>query len=134
MYLAIDYGEKRIGLAIGTMIPKPFNVLENTDRDEVLQKISKICIDEQITKIVIGVPEYDDGGESRLLGEIKGIGQLLSEQCGVHVIYEPENFTSHEAERILAQKGIDFRSDKGKVDEMAATLLLEQYIEREKNE
>lgn len=134
MYLAIDYGEKRIGLAIGTVFPKPFLVVENTGRDEVVTKISDICIEEKVVKIVIGIPEYDDGGESKLFNEIKTLGRLLKERTGAEIIYEPENFTSHEAERILGEKGIDFRNDKGKVDELAATLLLEQYIEREKNE
>jgi putative Holliday junction resolvase len=134
MYLAIDYGEKRIGLAIGMMIPKPFSVIENKGLDFVLENISSICIEEKITKIIIGIPEYDDGGESKLFNEIKSLGRSLAESCGAEIIYEPENFTSHEAERILKQKGTDFRLDKGKVDEMAATLLLEQYIERENNE
>jgi len=132
-YLAIDYGEKRIGLATGEMIPVPFGVIENSDLDETAGKIAEICLAEAIEKIIVGLPFYDDGGESELSNKIKSFGRVIADKTGLEVAFEIENFTSSEAERILRGKGIDFRRDKGKVDELAAALLLEQYIESKKN-
>lgn len=132
MYLAIDYGEKRIGLAIGTMFPKPFGVLKNEgNAEEISERISKICIEEKVEKIILGLPQYDNGEESKVANQIKSLGRIIEDKTGLDVIFEIENFTSLEAERQLKQMGVDFRHDKGKVDELAATLLLEQYIGHE---
>ncbi|MFA7244029.1 MAG: Holliday junction resolvase RuvX [Patescibacteria group bacterium] len=131
--LAIDYGEKRIGLATGEMFSKPFGTVENIGNlEKAADKIAQICATEEIEKIIIGLPEYDDGGEPEIVGKIKSFGNLLSNKTELDLVFEPENFTSHEAERILSEKGIDFRHDKGKVDEMAAALLLEQFLEHNK--
>lgn len=133
MYLAIDYGEKRIGLATGEIIPKPYCVIENKgEPEDIASQISKISIEEKIEKVIIGLPQYDNGSESALANQIKGLGRLIADKTGVPVVYEIENFTSSEAERILKLRGVDFRRDKGKVDELAATLLLEQFIENKK--
>lgn len=135
MYLAIDYGEKRIGLATGEIIPKPYCVIENKGKPEdITLQISKICIEEKIEKIIIGLPQYDNGSVSKLANQIKSFGRLVADKSGIPVLYEIENFTSIEAERILKSRGIDFRKDKGKVDTLSATLLLEQFIDREEND
>lgn len=129
MYLGIDYGKQRIGLALGKRFPKPFLVLENKSLDEIVEKIANICEENQISKIIFGIPENRDRNSQDLISEIKRIASELTKKISAEIIYEQESYTSTEAESLLKDHKKYDRTDKGKVDAMAATLILEQYIE-----
>ncbi len=134
MLLGIDYGKKRIGLALGEQYPKPFLVLENNSLDDTVIKISKICIKNQVTKIIIGMPENRGHGSESLISMIKKFASEISNKTGLEIIYEPEAYTSTEAEEFLKDHKKYDRDNKGAVDAMAATLLLEQYINKQGEE
>lgn len=134
MLLAIDYGKKRIGLALGEQYPKPFLVLENNSLDDTVIKISKICIENQVTKIIIGMPENRGHDSEYLISMIKKFASEISNKTDLKIIYEPEAYTSSEAESILKDHKKYDRDNKGAVDAMAATLLLEQYINKQGEE
>lgn len=138
MYLGIDYGKKRIGLAIGSKFPRGIGIL-NADRDRhlVLDDIADICHEEEIEKIIIGFPERHQGEAGTLANEIKHFSQAIHNKTNLPIIFEPEAFTSTEAEEFLKkyikEKGhVSARRD-GKVDELAAILILEQYINKISN-
>jgi len=130
MYLGIDYGKKRIGLAIGLIFPKPFLVLENNSKDESAKKIVQICREYNVNKIVIGMPENRGKDSEDLILEIKEFASKITHGQNLDIVYEPEAYTSVEAESFLKDHKKYDRADKGKVDAMAATLLLEQYINK----
>lgn len=121
-------------MALGAKYPKPFLVLENNSLDKISENIAKICSENQISKIIVGLPE-DRGEESReLISQIKRMAARLTEMISLEIIYEPEAYTSSDAERYLKDHKKYDRNDKGQVDALAATLILEQYIEREGEE
>lgn len=126
MYLAIDYGKKRIGLAAGVEYPRGLGVLENDD--SALQKIAEICQEEDVDKIVIGIPKKDNGEPGGMALEIEEFATKIQESTGLPIVFEEESFTSSEAEMQLMDHGVDVRKEKGKIDELAAILILEQYI------
>lgn len=130
MFLGIDYGKKRIGLALGEKYPKPFLVLENNSLDETVIQISKICLENQVKKIVIGMPENRGQDSEDLISMIKKFAADLSSKTDLEIDYEPEAYTSAEAENVLKNHNKYDRNNKGAVDAMAATLLLEQYINK----
>lgn len=134
MYLGIDYGKKRIGLALGEKFPKPFLVLQNFGPEENVQKIADICESYEVKKIIIGMPEDRGGDSQKLIAEIHEFASDLSSLTSyAEMIFEPEAYTSTEAEEFLKDHKKYDRNDKGKVDALAATILLEQYInEQEK--
>ncbi|MEI8143079.1 MAG: Holliday junction resolvase RuvX [Candidatus Berkelbacteria bacterium] len=129
MYLAIDYGKKRIGLAIGEKMARGFGVLENSP--EVIDEIVEKCRAEQIEKIIIGLPKREDGTDGGMGAQIRSFAALLERSASLPVIFEEESFTSVEAERLLGENGVDISKDKAKVDELSAVLILEQYINAE---
>ena len=133
MILAIDYGQKRIGLAAGEKIPHGFGVIDNLGEYDVAKKLILICKETEAREVVLGLPENRDKQSQHNIGKIKNIGTSL-EKAGLKVNYEPEEFTSVEAERILKGKGRYDRNHKEKVDEMAAVLLLEQYLNKINNQ
>ncbi len=115
-------------MAIGEKIPHGFGIIENTGIDFVVDKILKICQEAEISAVIIGLPEEKNQDSEHLIKEIKNIGSQIKEKSKMTVIYEPEQYSSVEAERILKEHGQYDRSKKEKVDEMAAVLLLEQYL------
>jgi len=130
MLLGIDYGKKRIGLALGEKFPKPFLVLDNDSCNAVVEKIKNICTENQVEKIIVGMPE-DRGPDSKnIIAEIEKLTAKLKETVSIDIVYEPEPYTSVEAESFLKDHKKYDRNDKGKVDALAAALLLEQYINK----
>jgi putative Holliday junction resolvase len=133
MFLAIDFGKKRIGLALGEVIPKGAGVIDGTkSRQVVFDQIAKICLDNEVTKIIIGLPFLGSGDEGSLVKETREFGQSLSKELFIPVDYEEEQYTSSEAERILSENNVKYDRKEGKVDEMAAVLILEQYLNNKK--
>jgi putative Holliday junction resolvase len=129
MYLAIDWGKKRIGLAVGSVIPKGAGVIDGAKkREEILSEIEKVAKEYEVNKVVIGLPIRSGGEEGNLANEIREFGEAVKNKLNVPVEYEPEQFTSSEAEKILEEQGHKFNRDEGKVDELAAVLILEQFL------
>lgn len=126
MYLAIDYGKKRIGLALGEMLPKGAGVIENTGSFEgIITKLKEKISEHRVTGLVLGLPMRSQGEEGTLATEIKELGQMIERETGLPVSLEEEQFTSSEASAILRNKK-DLK--KGDLDEMSAVLILEQFL------
>jgi putative Holliday junction resolvase len=132
MYLGVDYGKKRIGLALGEAIPYGAGVLDATKPlDFLLGEIKKICDGNQVSKIIIGMPIGADGSEGKLSTEIRRFADSIISNLNVPVEFEEESFTSSEAEAILKDQGASIEESKSKVDELAAVLILEQFLNKE---
>ncbi|MFA5927428.1 MAG: Holliday junction resolvase RuvX [Patescibacteria group bacterium] len=127
-YLAIDYGKKRIGLAIGAVMPRGVGVLDGQlPWDDLFLRIEKICKSEDVETIVIGLPIRSQGEEGTLAGEIRRFGAQLHAATSLPVVFEPEQFTSTEALQQIKEHKKNYDC-KGEIDELAAVLLLEQYL------
>lgn len=133
MYLGIDYGRKRIGLALGEIIPKPFGILENKGIKENLSAITEICNKNDVATIVLGLPKHTDGTKGELASEILDFGTMLSDFSGRKVEYEDEQYSSVEVERVinmdLALPARKRKKKREQLDSIAAALILSQYIE-----
>ena len=131
-YLGIDYGNKRVGLALsdeaGTM-GFPHAILANTPRlaDELCALIAK----ENVGAVVIGESRTLSGGENVIAKDARELGTLIIERSGVQVFYESEVFTSIEARR-APEKEIKSRTPKRHthVDASAAALILTSYLSK----
>jgi putative Holliday junction resolvase len=133
MFLAIDYGEKRIGLALGKAIPYGAGVLGATKPlDFLLGEIGKVCKENQVEAIIIGMPVREDGSEGKLGPKIHKFADEIESKLNIPVEFEEESFTSSEAEDILREHGASIAESKSKVDELAAILILEQHLNSRK--
>ncbi len=129
-YLGVDYGHKKVGLALsdeaGTM-GFPHNIVANTPRlvDELCALIAK----ENIGAVVIGESRTLAGGENPIVKGARTLGEQLGERAGVPVFYESEVFTTAEARRA---PGKEMKSRAAKphadVDASAAALILTSYL------
>lgn len=124
-FLAIDYGEKKIGLATGdtdTKIASPFKILENTAA--LFNDLKLICQSEKITKIVLGVPVGLKGVKSGQYKQVISFGDKLSKTLGFEVLQQDENLSSSYAQKLLLGT-----KSKGKDDAVAAMIVLQSYLD-----
>ena len=135
-YLGIDYGSKRIGLALsdeaGTM-GFPNTILKNTP--QLIDELRVIIAKENIGAVVIGESRNLAGDENAIAKDARKLGSLITERTGVPVFYESEVFTSVEARRAPA-KEVKSRAPQKHVDvdASAASLILTSYLSRIKYE
>jgi putative holliday junction resolvase len=131
--LALDYGQKRIGVAISDLsntIATTHSVLINNK--SLLEKIKEIVLAEKITHIVIGLPLHMNGekGDKALMAE--SLGDSIKSFIDVEIIYEDERLTTVSAQRILIAGDVRRDKRKGKIDALAATFFLQKYLDKQK--
>lgn len=127
--LAIDYGEKRIGLATAVAelkVALPFGVIENNGIKILTAEIEKICKKEKITQIVVGFPMGLGGIKTKQTDKTEKFINALKEKMKIPINAQNEVFTSRQARGIFKNAGIK----KKHIDESAATLILEDYLEK----
>ena len=128
--MALDIGTKRIGVALSDyllMLANGHSCVPREPEQEALQEILKIAKENNVKKIVVGVPLNMDGTEG---GQAEDCRTFASKISGYEIIFEDERLTSDTAEENLRAKKIDFRKNKGLVDIESACIILEQYLSR----
>jgi putative Holliday junction resolvase len=128
--MALDIGTKRIGIALSDyllMLANGHSYIPRTPEDKALDTIYKIAKDNNVKKIVIGLPLNMDGTKGF---QAENCEEFASKIQNYEVIFEDERLTSDTAEENLRAKKIDFRKDKGLVDIESACIILEQYLSR----
>ncbi len=129
--LAIDYGKKRIGIAVSdplNMFPIPLVTLSNNSR--FFDELKRIIEEKEISKIVLGFPVKEDGSKALLSDEVMKLKKSLEEKFNVEVILFDERYSSSIAwERIVETvSSRKKRRDKGRIDREAAAVILEDYL------
>lgn len=133
-YLAIDYGQKRIGLASGVIFPAGLGVIDaGKGRDFVLAEIKKITDEEDFSGIVIGLPVRSQGEGGTLDSEIREFAGQIYQATGLNIYFEEEEFSSSEAQNLFIAHNKKIQRKSGDVDEMAAIIILERFFDHVKN-
>lgn len=126
-YLALDVGEKRIGVALAdsaVRIAIAYDTIE-VDGTEV-EQIQKLLISEQIDTLVVGYPRNQSGEATAQTAFVEAFVERLG-TIESDVVYQDESLTSVRAEEILAARKKPF--EKGEIDAIAASLILQDYLE-----
>ncbi len=134
--LAIDYGAKRMGLAISDREGKFAFVAGTLERHGAKQDIAalvKRITDEKIELIVFGLPLHMNGKEGPEAAAVRSFGAKLQEACQLPVDFFDERMTTLEAKRALQAAGVSSKKQKVRIDETAASILLRAYLESTKD-
>ena len=129
--LAIDYGEKRIGLAITDPMCIFATGMPTLHADgDVVKKIQAIVHDKHVIEIVIGLPKRLDGRDTHATELVRAFVEKLKRVVDIPIVCWDERFTSLLAEQTIRELGVGKkkRSEKAKVDELAAVHLLQHYL------
>lgn len=132
--LGLDYGSKTVGVAMTDalgMTVQPYKTIQR-DREsklrQTLSEIAEIVEQYQIEKIVMGLPLNMDDTEGDRAAKTRDFAEKLKLRVAVPIEFTDERLTTMEAEEILDQSGISRSEQKKVIDQVAAQLILEQYL------
>ena len=131
--LGIDFGEKRIGLAISDpegRLAVPLATLERRNDRSALRQIAEIVRREGVERLVLGDPVDLEGGRGVNAERVRRFGERLAAMTGLPLERVDEALTSAEAAGRLRQAGIGVRWEAGRVDAVAAQILLQEVLDR----
>jgi len=136
--MGIDYGDKRIGIALTDLmqvIASPFEVYKTVNMDADAEHIQKIIEEQQVKTVVIGLPLNMDGSEGERAKKTRLFGSYIADKSNINIIFQDERLTSFEADNILSDAKIKTDKRKTLIDKLSACLILESYLnERSKDE
>lgn len=137
-YLGLDLGTKTLGIAISDLtltIATPFTILrfEDSNYDSIYLKLKEIIKEYDIKKIILGFPKNMNntvGDRGRTTLEFK---DKLFEWYGIEVIMQDERLTTVEATNYLLEADLSRKKRKKKIDALAANIILQTYLDKERN-
>lgn len=138
--LGIDYGERRVGVAISdptATIAQPLTVLRRrAGKRPPVQAIADLITLHGAEHIVVGLPLTLAGDESDWTREVRAFGEKLGERTGTGVSFADERMTSVAAERAVRALGLkrSEREQKERIDAAAAVIILQSYLDRMKRQ
>ncbi|MDT8342004.1 MAG: Holliday junction resolvase RuvX [Longimicrobiales bacterium] len=133
--LGVDYGTRRVGLAVSdttATLASPLGTLtRRAGRRPPLAAVAEAARTQEAGRIVVGLPLPLSGEEDDWCVEVRRFGAALQERTGLEVVYVDERFTSARAQRGIRDAGLPLtqRRDKGRVDAAAAAVLLQAYLD-----
>jgi len=130
--LGIDHGDKRLGLAISDplhMIASPYKTLIVQSENQIISELHEVVKAKEVDIVVVGLPIGMKGQETEQSKHVRKFAQLL-EQEGFQIVLEDERLTSVSAKRSLHEQNIRTGHNKQRVDQVAAAILLQQYLDK----
>ena len=129
--MGIDYGDARTGVAISDLLCSIVGttyVVPSRRTDKAIADIVKLCKDNMVGEIVVGLPKNMDGTEGARAELCREFAEMLKEATGLPVAMWDERRTTVEAHNILSQHNYHGQKRKNTVDAVAASLILEGYL------
>ena len=130
--LAFDFGEKRIGVAVGEMLLKvahPLTTIESEINDVRFSSIEKLIDEWRPGLLVVGLPTHMDGKEHSMTSLAKKFAQRLEGRFNLPVMMIDERLSSAEATENLSASGVKSVNHKGLIDAVAAQTILQSYFD-----
>ena len=130
--LAIDYGEKRLGLAISDpnqIISKPLKTIILSDSQYIYKELEKIISDYEIQKLIIGLPLGMDGKKTQQTSKVEAFKEDFQNKISIPVILFDERLSSVSAKKSLISQGIKTGHNKSKIDQTAAAIFLQHFLD-----
>lgn len=134
--VALDVGEKRIGVATcdpSGIVVRPVGVVQAEPRERALSDIQRIVADEEAVLVLVGLPLTLRGEQGPQAQRVSAFVDALKSVVSVPFEFRDERFTSVEAERIIEERGRKRKKrnrnqQRGEVDQVAASLILQDYL------
>ena len=130
--LAIDYGEKRLGLAISDpnqIISKPLKTLILSDSQYIYNELEKIISDYEIQKLIIGLPVGMNGKNTQQTRKVEAFREFLQNKIDIPIILFDERLSSVSAKKSLISQGVKTGHNKSKIDQTAAAIFLQHFLD-----
>jgi len=129
--LAVDYGERRTGLAVSDELgvtAQGLETIETNDESDIPGHVAQVAKVTGAEKIVVGLPLNMNGTESEMSRKVRDFGATLEDKTSLPVIFWDERMTSMQARRVMLEIGKKTFKNKSMVDRISATLILQEYM------
>lgn len=131
--LAVDYGERRIGLAVSdptrTIASPAGFIARRQGKRAPVAELARQAAQHQATAIVMGLPLDDEGDETPRSEEVRRVAAALEQRTGLSVTFIDERYSTAAALRAIQEMGGSTRGRRGDIDALAATILLQHALE-----
>jgi len=130
--LGLDYGDRRIGLALSDpmgIIAKPLTIIDRQKTNDLISRISEIISEKKITSIVVGLPLTLKGNYSKQTEIVLGFIDQLRSDLQIPILTIDERLSSVAAKKSLHDQAVKTGHAKGRVDETAAAIFLQEYLD-----
>ena len=127
--LGVDYGSRRIGLALSDEIHMTASPLDVIAPKHLADRLRDIAETYEIEKVVVGLPTGLGGNEGDSAAGARALADEIGDQTGWEVVLVDERFTSRMAEGALLESGMRRRRRKETVDKVAAAIILQTYLD-----
>ena len=128
--LGLDYGTKRVGIAISDPLRRIAQPLEVVDRSHAVARVQSLVEEFEVTMCVVGLPTSLGGEEGSAAIAAREFGVEIEEATGREVVFVDERFTSATAEKAMIEAGVKRRRRRETLDKVAATVILQTFLDR----
>lgn len=137
-YLGLDLGTKTLGIAKSDslgIIASSYKLLkfENEDYNSLIEPLKEIIINEKIDKLVLGLPKNMDNSLGFASERSLNFKKLIEDSINIEVILQDERLSSVEANNLMISNDTSRKKRKEKVDSLAATIILQRYLDQRKD-
>ncbi len=132
--LGIDYGEVRTGLAVSDdaeIVATVIGTVHERDKEKLADRITAVCQEEHIEKIIIGLPKNMDGSEGFRAEHTRKFAAMLQERMPqIPLEFYDERMTTMVASRFMMEANTKGKKKKAAIDALSAQIILQDYLER----
>ena len=136
-YLGLDLGTKTLGLSISDPTKTIASTLktihfEESNYDSIFEELKKIIVEENVSKIVLGLPKNMNNSMGSRAITTTEIGTRISKDLNIEVVYQDERLSTKEASYYMVKADMSRKKRKTKIDSLAANIILQTYLDKEK--
>ena len=134
--MGLDYGSKTVGVAVSDALMMTAQPLETVTRDsekklrKTLARIAALAEERGVGLFVLGRPVHMDGSAGERVEKCAAFKELLEKRTGIPVVWQDERLTTAEADEILSESGVPKGDRKKYIDQVAASLILQEYMDQ----
>ncbi|WP_039880947.1 Holliday junction resolvase RuvX [Urinicoccus timonensis] len=135
--LGLDVGDVRIGIAVSdptALVASAYKTLVRTSKWKDVEEIRSIIEDLKVDRVVVGLPKNMNNTLGPQGKKVQKFVNALKHNYPLDLVYIDERLTTVSAERILIEADVSRKNRKKVVDQVAATYILQQYLDMQKNE
>lgn len=130
--MALDIGEKRVGVAAGdtaSCVAVPLKVLPAAEVEQCAAPFRRLVADEEPELLVAGMPLTLSGERGPQAARVERVARAVSERLGIPLAFSDERLSSAEAKRVLREQGLSEKQMRGRLDCVAASLFLQSWLD-----
>ena len=131
--MGLDFGDVRIGVALSDVtrfLATGYETYTRVNTEKDLEHLSNIISDNKVKVVVFGLPLNMDGSRGIRVEKTEQFAEKLQQKCNVKIEYYDERLSSVSAEEILIEAGVRRDKRKAVIDKLAATIILQSYLDK----